>query len=243
MDANETHSKPPYVKPYGVVGGKYNVWMVDGGYIRKHQDPDFSNCTHGYKSAYTPRDEIWIDWVTAPEKELSFFLYGLLIEIELLKSGVPMPQAIDIAAGEERRERAAAKQLPEPKRSDLTDTSDIEARIRKLGRARLDGREVVVWAVSGERVRDRRDPTFWSGAHFLIDYYVPEPEVWVEDGMPRLETMLTTYHELRECRRMMHGATYDVAHAEAAAAEMVYRHTPELLPAALRALGFRPVVK
>ena len=242
MYQGETQRPPPYLKPYGIVGGRYYVWMVDGAYVRKHMDPDFSNCAHGYKAAYIPREEIWLDWVTAPEQEVHFFLYGLLIEIELLKSGVPMPQAIDIAAGEERRERAEAKQLPRPKQSDLTDTTDIGARIRKLGRAVLDGREVVVWAVSGERVRDRRDPTFWSGAHYLIDYYVPEPEVWVEDGMPRLETMLTTYHELRECRRMMHGAEYDVAHAEAAAAEMVYRQSPELLPAALRALGFRPAV-
>jgi hypothetical protein len=56
--------------------GDYQVWIVDGAYIRSHIDEEFTNFGQDYRYPYIPEKEFWIDQ-EAEHDERHFFIDNL----------------------------------------------------------------------------------------------------------------------------------------------------------------------
>ena len=56
----EESLKPPYLQKDDT-RGDYQVWIVDGAYIRGHIDEEFTNFGQHYRFPYIPENELWLD--------------------------------------------------------------------------------------------------------------------------------------------------------------------------------------
>lgn len=52
--------KKPYIKKIGNTQG-FHVWYVNGYWIRKHLDEEFTNFGQSYQFKFIPKNELWID--------------------------------------------------------------------------------------------------------------------------------------------------------------------------------------
>src|SRR6266702_3701235 len=77
--------KPPYIKNLGK-RGSFTVWVVDGIYVRKHLDEEFTNCAQPLAFECIPKDELWLD-KEAAEDEQKFFIDHLLVEHRHMEKG------------------------------------------------------------------------------------------------------------------------------------------------------------
>lgn len=98
-------------------------------------------------------------------------------------------------------------------------------RIKRLGV--VDG--LVIYLVSGERIRNKMDIDFTAGGNEAIyPKYNPKGEIWIDDGMHLLDRMATALHEIVERSYMIHrGWSYDRAHDEALRREAIFRRELE----------------
>src|SRR5512137_1885717 len=87
--------------------GDYQVWIVDGAYIRGHIDEEFTNFGQHYRYPYIPDGELWIDREAAHD-ERAFFIDHLLVEHRLMAKGMPYDKALEAADRAERSERRRA---------------------------------------------------------------------------------------------------------------------------------------
>ena len=71
--------KKPYIKKVGNFSG-FDVWIVDGNYIRLNLDDEFSNCGQPLDFKIIPKNEIWIDKEHSGN-ESRFFITHMLISI------------------------------------------------------------------------------------------------------------------------------------------------------------------
>jgi hypothetical protein len=94
-------------------------------------------------------------------------------------------------------------------------------------RRRLLGRAggITVYLVDGEQVRNQIDIDFVSGGNGAVyPSYIPQDEVWIDDGQHTLDRTATALHELVERDLMLHhGMSYDRAHDEANVYERAFR--------------------
>src|SRR5512135_2422365 len=98
--------KQPYLEKADV-RGNYQVWIVDGAYIRGHIDEEFTNFGQHYRYSYIPVNEFWIDQ-EAEQNEYQFFIDHLLVEHRLMAQGMPYEKALPRADKEERKQRRRA---------------------------------------------------------------------------------------------------------------------------------------
>ncbi len=151
MDEN----KPPYIRKYTSREG-IEIWLVDGEYIRKNIDEEFTNFGQHYRFAYIPEDEFWIDQ-EAQDPEYPFFIDHLFTEYNLMKQGKTYAAAITAAdeielqhrrkAKDDRKVLLASKGLP--------DLSVVHLFLWK----KLEN-GVSVWVVDGRLVRSLFDRDF-----------------------------------------------------------------------------------
>ena len=59
--------KPPYLQKLEE-RGKFQVWLVDGSYIRGHIDEEFTNFGQHYSFSYIPKDELRIEKETKTDE-------------------------------------------------------------------------------------------------------------------------------------------------------------------------------
>jgi hypothetical protein len=90
--------------------GPLSIWLVDGAYIRKNVDEEFSNFGHHYSSSEIPNREIWIDEETDPDEQ-RFFIHHSIVERRLMIQGRTYDEARKQANKEERRMRADSGDL------------------------------------------------------------------------------------------------------------------------------------
>jgi len=214
--------------------GDFQVWIVDGAYVRGHIDEEFTNFGQHYRYPYIPEKEFWID-KEAEHDERVFFIDHLLVEHTLMAKGIPYDEAITEADRVERRERRRAgdvskvthrgQQLPDPK-----------AAQEKLWKKLENGIEV--WIVNGRLVRSVFDIDFTAGGHDHVYEFVPQGEVWIDDAIEEKERGLVLLHELHERNRMAEGMPYSKAHLESSRLEFRCRHHPDELHDALAAEGW-----
>jgi hypothetical protein len=227
----------PFDLPYlhkDEMRGDFQVWTVDGSYVRSHIDEEFTNFGQHYRYPYIPEKEFWID-EEAEHDERAFFIDHLLVEHELMAKGVPYSDAITQADRVERRERRRAgdvrkvthqgKQLPDPR-----------AVHEKLWKKLENG--VEVWVVNGRLVRSVFDIDFTAGGHDHVYEFVPQGEVWIDDAIQEKERGYVLLHELHERNRMAGGTPYSQAHKESSHLEFRCRHHPDELHDALASEGW-----
>ncbi len=98
--------KPPYVEKADH-RGDFQVWIVDGAYIRGHIDEEFTNFGQHYRYPYIPGREFWIDR-EAEHDERQFFIDHLVVEHELMARGRSYAEALEEGDRRERAERRRA---------------------------------------------------------------------------------------------------------------------------------------
>jgi hypothetical protein len=225
--------KPPYLHKYEQTGD-FQVWIVDGGYIRGHMDEEFTNFGQHYRFAYIPPNELWLDDATESDEQ-QFFIDHLLVENRLMAKGVSYEKALaagDRAEQKERRRAGDVARLTHHGQK-LPDGRDVHKRLWK----KLEN-GVAVWIVSGRMVRSVFDIDFTEGGHDYVYEFVPEKEVWIDDDILEPERPYVLVHELHERNRMATGWPYSKAHAESSRVEYRCRHHPDDLHEALAAEGW-----
>ena len=226
------HRRPPYVLCLER-RGPLAVWLVDGSYVRKNIDEEFSNFAHHYSLSEIPKNEIWIDQET-DQDEQRFFVHHAVLERRLMRDGADYDTARRAANREERRLRVAAGDLRKVIRGKaLPDATKVH---RDLWKTLPNG--VQVWFVKGRLVRSVYDIEFTEGGHEHVYEYVPRGEVWIDDDIHEDERAFVLFHELHERNLMGNGMDYDTAHEESSRLERHYRNHPDELHEALAAEGW-----
>jgi hypothetical protein len=217
--------KKPYVKNIAAIS-KFTAWLVDGQYVRTKLDEEFTNFGQHYRFRFIPRNEFWIDHLHAPGEE-HFYIDHLLLENRLMAAGMDYDQAL---------EKADRAELKERRKVDLLRRGPASRRaspivIRKIHRhlLRSYSRDLRVWVVRGELVRDLFFIDFTEGGHDRVYKFVPPGEVWLDDDLRRTERPFVLLHEVHERRLMVHGLDYFRAHRSASHLEYFCRHHPREL--------------
>jgi hypothetical protein len=214
--------------------GDYQVWIVDGVYIRGHIDEEFTNFGQHFRYPYIPEMEFWID-KEAEHDERLFFIEHLLVEHDLMAKGASYVDALTRADLVERRERRRAGDIRKVTHQgkDLPDPSVVHENLWK----RLEN-GVSVWIVNGRLVRSAFDIDFTAGGHDHVYEFIPEGEVWIDDAIEEKERGFVLLHELHERNRMAAGMPYGKAHKESSHLEFRCRHHPDELHDALATEGW-----
>jgi hypothetical protein len=225
--------KPAYLEKVDQ-RGDFDVWVVDGSYIRGHIDEEFTNFGQHYRYPYIPLKEFWIDR-EAEHDEREFFIQHLLTEFGLMDKGAPYEEALTEADRSERKERGRVGDVRKltHRGGKLPDGHDVHERLWKKLESGL-----TVWIVNGRLVRSVFDIDFTAGGHDYVYEFVPENEVWIDDAIVEQERGYVLLHELHERNRMAKGWTYSMAHAESSHLEYRCRHHPDELHDALAAEGW-----
>jgi hypothetical protein len=225
--------KPPYLQK-GEQRGDFQVWIVDGAYVRGHIDEEFTNFGQHYRYPYIPKLEFWIDR-EAEHDERSFFIDHLLVEHELMAKGMPYGDALTQADRAERKERRRSGDVGKVTHQgqSLPDPTTVHEHLWK----KLEN-DLRVWIVNGRLVRSAYDIDFTAGGHDHVYEFVPMGEVWIDDAIEEDERGFVLLHELHERNLMEKGMPYNQAHAESSRLEFHCRHHPDELHDALAAEGW-----
>jgi hypothetical protein len=225
--------KPPYLRKEEQ-RGDFQVWIVDGAYIRGHIDEEFTNFGQHYRYRYIPDKEFWLDQ-EAGHDERRFFIDHLLVEHELMAKGLAYADALTKADQAERKERRRAQDMRKVthRGRSLADPATVQERLWK----RLEN-GISVWIVNGRLVRSAFDIDFTAGGHDHVYEFVPTATVWIDDAIEEAERGFVLLHELHERNRMDKGLPYSQAHAESSRLELRCRHHPDELHDALAAEGW-----
>jgi len=237
----------PYIKKIDT-RGDIDIWLVDGKYIRDNMDPEFTNFSHHYLFSFIPKNEFWID-KEHNKGETNFFIDHMLVEHRLMAGGKGESYAMEMGDRVERRERKNS-QLATEVHKDATKKEDL---IKKIHKELLKeySKNVDVWVVSGELVRDFFYIDFTEGGHDRVYAFIPEKEVWLDDDLSPSERKFVLLHEIHE-RNLMpdnrqvhiqggivkedanYDKIYDSAHESASRLEYLCRHHPEKLEEKLK---------
>ena len=226
-------SGKPYLSLYGRVEG-FDVWFVNGQYVRENFDEEFTNFGQHLKFPFIPPREFWLDAENAPGETL-FFIHHLLIENRLMAQGAGYVDAL--ARGDEAEKAERMKTQLGRDGAALRDsgrTPELVAMIHQELLKEFSG-AVKVWVVDGELVRDVFYIDFTEGGHDKVYPFIPAGEVWIDNDVMPGERKFILLHELHERALMARGWTYARAHPDSSRIEFHYRRHPAGLDAALRA--------
>jgi hypothetical protein len=217
-----------YIKKLDEIG-TVTVWSVDGEYVRRAVDEEFTNFGQHYRFRFIPTREFWIDREHGLGEQ-QFFIDHLLVEHRLMAGGMPYDKALERADAVERTERRRTELVREmaalPK-------AGIVENIHKRLLKKYSG-AVKVWIVKGELVRSLYFIDFTEGGHDKVYHFVPKNEVWIDDDVGPEERRFVLLHELHERHLMSLGWPYFKAHNSASKIEYRCRANPEKLEADLR---------
>ena|SRR5437868_4719402 len=209
------------------------AWVVDGSWVRKNIDEEFSNYGHHFTYHEIPKSELWLDSETDPD-ERKFYLKRMRREYRLREKGVDEETARNRANVYERKLRMEAGDLRKAKQDhDLPQPTAVHDRLWK---ALSNGTKV--WFVKGRLVRSVYDIEFTEGGHEHVYEFIPRDEVWIDNDVHRDEQGYVLFHELHERNLMADGKDYDTAHEESSRLERYYRNHPAELHEALKKEGW-----
>lgn len=193
----------PYIKQLGSKG-KIKIWQVDGNYIRNKLDTNFNNSGHHYSFNLIPLNEIWIDKDFSKRGDEKLLTDQCLKEIELIKKGHSLYNAMTLASKQAKKEREKLNPIS------VKDTYK-NIHVKKLDK--YSGNGINVWLINGKLVRDVFYIFFTEGGHHYVYKFVPENEVWVDDSLNPDEYGYVIFHELIERNLMKYDKlTYNQAH-------------------------------
>jgi hypothetical protein len=195
----------------------FNVWLVDGSYIRKKMGIEFTNFGQPLHFSFMPDDEFWIDVNTNPS-EHEGFIQHMLKEYELMSGGMSYEEAYDIASKKEKIVRV--KQWVKFGITRIAPSKDV-----RIEAFCVVGR-VTVYIVDSKLVRDTIDQDFVQGGHDLVYDYIPVNEIWLDCDLSEEEMPYVFAHEYLE-RTLMEtdkDLTYKAAHNQASEFELSLRN-------------------
>ena len=204
--------------------GKYKVFVVNGETIRNHSqaDEEFGeNAIHVDFPNLIPKDEIWIEQnVLLPEREI--LIASSLYRIKLLASGISQQQAYDKTLIKEKIYR---KKIFSKDKAWLSDKPAPEKiYVKKYGF--IKNEDITVWLVHGEKVRNTFKIDWLEGGHGYVYDFVPNKEIWLENGLMEKELPYILLHEYVERTVMKYKHfTYNKAHKIASKVEFCHRQT------------------
>jgi hypothetical protein len=221
----------PYLQKIDTISN-FDVYFVDGKYIRDHIDEEFTNFGQHLRFRFIPAHEFWIDHERTPGEE-EFFIHHMLIENRLMAEGYPYDDALakaDKAELKERRKVDFIKTKIQPR----LNKKDYLPRVHKQLLEKYSGGSVKVWIVDGELVRDLFFIDYTEGGHDKVYPFVPPGEVWLDDDLQPSELKYVLLHELHERHLMAQGWDYNKAHRSSSHIEYSCRHHPQELEQKLR---------
>jgi hypothetical protein len=201
----------------------FDIWLVDGKYVRDKLDEEFTNFGQHYRFKFIPENEFWIDQEHTPGEE-EFYLDHMLIENRLMSQGMSYDKAISKADLAESRERRKVDYI----RKGIKIGVKREKYIHKVHKTLLKSysQYLQVWIVDGELVRDLFFIDYTEGGHDKVYDFIPAREVWLDDDLQPKEVKFVLLHELHERHLMMKGFDYPRAHRSASHIEYFCRHHP-----------------
>lgn len=228
---NVQKDKNIYIKKIKNVNN-YEIWLVDGSYIRKNINENFVEYDHHWNHDFVPKNELWID-VETNSDERKFFIDHMLTEAGLIKTGENVEKIIKKADIAERKERET-----ELKKDHLyglkNNRKELLDKVRKKFLEQYSNDNVKIWLVDGKMVRDFFFVEYAEGGHDRIYDFIPENEIWIDEILSSAEIKFIIFHELRERNLMLKGKNYREAHKRATLAEDFYRDYPEKLDAKIK---------
>lgn len=219
----------PYLKKDTTIGN-LAVFTVDGQYIRKHIDIEFTNFGQHYRFPFIPKNELWLDRENTPG-ESGYFIEHMLIEHKLMSNGASYIDAVTEASAAEKISRMRT----ERKKRGFSEIETLEQREKLLREMRKEllhtysSSKLAVWVVDGELVRDFFYIDFTQGGHEYVYAFVPQGEVWLDDDLVPVEREYVLLHELHERYLMAQGLSYPDAHKSASDLELKRRLDSSLL--------------
>jgi hypothetical protein len=213
-----------YIKKYEEVAG-FKVWIVDGDYIRKNVDIEFTNFGQHYRFSFIPKNEFWIDKEYS-HNEKKFYITNMLVTSRLISDGKNYEEAVARADAIEHKERSKSKL--------------IQSKIKMIPKKKLIqnvhkrllikySKNIKVWIVNGELVRDLFFLDFTEGGHDKVYPFVPLNEIWLDDDNTTKERKFILLHEVHERNLMNKGWNYEKAHKSASEIEYSCRRNPKIL--------------
>lgn len=226
----------PYIKKIGKISD-FIVWQVDGAYVRRSIDAEFTNLGQHYRFNFIPKKEFWIDKEFGKDNEEKFFIDHLLIEYKLMDQGKSYQFAITKADTIEKAERSKSLFYREERRK----AKNKEALIKEIHKRELkeySKEKLKVWIVDGNLVRDAFFIDFTEGGHDRVYNFIPKNEVWIDNDVSQKERKFVLLHELHERYLMGLGWEYSTktksAHYAASKVEYYCRHHPKELDKMLK---------
>ncbi|HIH26179.1 hypothetical protein J4476_06195 [Candidatus Woesearchaeota archaeon] len=212
--------KKPYIKKYKSING-FDVWIVDGKYIRDKINEEFTNFGLNSRFRFIPKNEFWIEKEYGKGSEIEYYIKNLLKESELLKKGDGYDYALGVADKFEKLFRLKHEKIK----------FDKKTIIKKVHLTLLKkfSKKIKVYIVNGRLVRDYFFIDFTEGGHDMVYDFVPKNEVWIDDDIRRTERDFVLLHELHERNLMKNGMKYEHAHNSASTIENFCRKNPKIL--------------
>jgi hypothetical protein len=230
--------KKPYIKKVGIFSG-FNVWIVNGKYVRENLDKEFTNFGQFHDFKFIPKNELWLDR-EHNANEQKFFIHNMLAEHRMIKEGTDPSKARKLAGRLEKRERAKLKIIKKA----LKKTQHKDNVLVKIHKKLLKGysnNKVKVWIVRGDLVRSLFFVDFTEGGNDQIYSFVPDGEIWLDDDLSPKEMDFVLLHELHERNLMKKGISYwsaknpkKTAHWSAQKIEFLCRKNPKMLGGKIR---------
>jgi len=215
--------KKPYIKKFCELG-KFKVFIVDGPWARKNLCEDFINFGQPLHFKFIPKNEFWIEKEYVPGEEI-FVIDHMLTEYNLMKKRISYNKAYQKAAITEKRERKKALLTKKIKLL----KSHKEEIIKKVKKKKLKeySKDINIWLVNGELVRDILFIEFAGGGHDKVYHFIPDKEIWLDDDISSKERKFILVHELHERNLMSRGLNYSKAHKKATLVEHFCRLHPK----------------
>lgn len=223
--------KKPYLRKFSKIAG-FNVWIVDGKFIRQNIDEEFTNYGQNYRFGFIPKNEFWIDDEKVDGEE-KYYIHSMLLVNHLMSKGISHDKAVKIADVAEKKERAKSKFMKAEKKI-CKDKEKVLGVIRKKLLKEYSDGEVNVWIVDGEAVRSLFFLDFTEGGHEFVYHFIPKGEIWIDDDVRKDEVKFVLLHELHERALMKKGMDYDSAHKSSSEIEYYCRKHPKKLDRNLR---------
>ncbi len=220
-----TKDKNIYLKKIDKIGD-YEVWLVDGSYIRKVVNENFVEYDYHFNHDFIPKNEFWIDEQTNHD-EWKFFIDRMFMEQGLIRTGEKNKEAFERGALLEKKERKDDIKNQHLKIL-VRNRSELLTKIKKKILNGYSGK-VKVWLVDGKIVRDFLLVDYAGGGHDKVYTFIPKDEIWIDEVLHHKEIKFIVLHELSERRFMSQGIKYSEAHKRATLIEDYYRdHESEI---------------
>lgn len=196
----------------------FEIWVVDGNYIRKNMDKEFTNFGQNYRFKFIPKKELWLDKEYSKKtKEKDFYIKTMIRLDNFLSNGMDYNKAVKIVEIMEKRERAKSKYLK--KFFKFKSKKKVIEKIHLSLIKKYSFGNLKTWIVDGELVRGLYFLDFTQGGHDFVYNFVPKNEIWIDNDIGLNERKFIFLHEIYERNLMKKGMKYNLAHQKSSLIE------------------------